>query len=69
MATTSNGCKPADTPRSKYDAVARQHLSANELDRYYERSGIYQHDAGYSEADADMKAYYDIVGKHNKEQA
>ena len=56
-----NGSKKTDTPRSKYDAVARQHLSANELDRYYERSGIYQYDAGLPPDKADEKAYKDVT--------
>ena len=57
MSITNGGWRNEGTPRSKFEIMARQYLSDLELERFYERSGIFEHDAGMDPVKADETAY------------
>lgn len=50
-----------DEPRNEWDRKAHRDIAGGGLDRYYEKSGIYEHDAGMSPEEADEQAYRDIT--------
>lgn len=60
----SKSQKNRNAIRTKWQRMAIDEMSEGELDRFYERSGILQFDAGMSEEEADRRAFMEVM-KHD----
>jgi hypothetical protein len=59
--TKSSRSSPQSEPRTKWEQMARQDLTGVSLERWYERAGKYQYNAGMPEEQADKRAFLEVV--------
>lgn len=52
--------------QTRWELLANQDLSGEQLYRFYERAGIYEYGAGMSREEADKRAFLEIV-RHTRE--